>query len=485
MLPTGGSQGNMAMDVVKTLIGERTIDMFQTWKNDSLNKGKKERLKGFGSFLGDALKDTVMSNLSSITMGSALTLYNFDWNKSEKAIADAIEQNNMQMASVAGQSSTRGAISMIGIGVTKKAQNQYPQVDPTIFQDVDEDLHDELKSSIINQITVMRSSLQNSLFLSLYGSGRKMLGYGSGGNEPWILTDQIDKIVEKTENKYLKSFLQGAKEEAEDAILDLGFLMTNGVQLHWNMMQNAKKQQAGPYKIVKYTPDQENPDNYTWLAGGEDNIKNAIHQARLNDISIADRDVGTVSMVGMEQAMRGARSKRIITFKYYTGVNGASVAIVGGKKVRAKEMHIKVSNIKRTADWDKFKALAVEVDGGPWRVEAKLTDGHSLVGYFMNEAKGKAFFNPIITQLCEGDLMDWIISPPPEKVAKRKDVAVYNVASAKLLVTDETADVEKKNYVGSDGKYYRTATIKLKLNARVKPDNIDAMIANPFLTITV
>lgn len=485
MTPLAGTQGNMAADVIKTLIGERKIDMFQTWKNDSLNKGKKDRLKGFGDFLGEALKDTVMSNLSSITMGTALTLYNFDWNKSEKAIAEQIEQNNLQMVTVAGQSSVRGAISFAGLGVTKKAVNQYPKVDPTIFQDIEEDLHDELKSSIINQITLMRSSLQNSLFLSLYGSGRKMMGFGEGSNEPWILTDQIDKIIEKNQDKYLKGFLTGAKEEAEDAILDLGFLMTNGVQLHWNMMQNAKKDNNGPYKVVKYTPDQENPQNYTWLAGGEENIKNAIHAARLNDISIADRDVGTVAMVGLEQAMKGARSKRIITFQYYSGINGATVVINGDKKERAKEMKIKVSNIKRTADWDKFKAVAQPVDGGPWRVEAKLTDGHSVVGYFLNEAKGKAFINPVISQLCEGDLMDWIITPPPEKVSKRKDVAQFSVGSAKLLITDETADITKKRYTGTDGKYYRTATIKLKLNARNKPDNIDAMIANPFVTITV
>ncbi|MGL5074792.1 MAG: hypothetical protein ACRDBG_02975, partial [Waterburya sp.] len=66
---------DLIAESTKQLIGPRLIDMFKTYKNDSYKQGRKQRLKGFGDFLGNAITDIVWSNMGQITMSSVNTLY--------------------------------------------------------------------------------------------------------------------------------------------------------------------------------------------------------------------------------------------------------------------------------------------------------------------------------------------------------------------------------------------------------------------------
>jgi len=485
LMPGAKFEGSMLADVIKQQIGPRILDMGKTFATDSLNKGRADRLKGFASFLGGAAREVLMSNFSQIVMGSAMTLYTFDWNKSDKQIAEELKANESAMYGAAGRLVGSGAVRMVGLQATKKARNLYPQINPEILIDIEEEGRDEIKSAIQGMFTSMRTSMQKQAVLTTYASGRKLFGYKEEKDkdgkdkprEPWILSDQLDKVAESSKDANTKAFFTNLKEEAEDAVFDMGYMIANGVTMHWNLTQRSLDAKKLESKLIKYTPDITEPNVYTFVQGETDSVKTAINSARLNQIHLESKDVGDIVSIGIQRAMRADLSERILTAYYYSGINGASQTLEG----RAKCKTFKISNIKRTVDWDKMKALLKPVQAGPIKVTAKLSDGHELQGYFSTEAEGKSFFEPIITGMCIGDLVSYQAASIPSDIRKRVDIQRFEVSFAKLFVSDTTTDPKQGKYVARDGKLKRTKLIRVKLNGlKGKPDGIDGLIQTPF-----
>lgn len=479
--PITAKQGSMLMEVIKTQIGPRLLDMGATWKNDSLNAGKRARFKGFAFLLGSGLREILMSNFSQIVMGSAMTLYTFDWNKSDAAIAAELKANEAIIAGAAGRLVGSGAVRMVGLQATKKARNLYPQINPEILLDIEDEQRDEIKSAIAGMLQAMRTAMQKQALLSTYASGRKLFGYKEDPNDktprkPWILSNELENWAESPKDANTKAFFTNLKDEAEDAVFDLGYMITNGVQMQYTMTQAAIQAERGPSKVYRYTPDVTEPLAYTFLAGPERQIQDAITTTRIDQVTMQSKDVGQIAMVGIERAMKASLSERILTVSYYSGINGASQTLKG----RAAHKTFKISNIKKTADWDKFKKLFKPVQAGPIKVTAKLSDGHELQGYFVSEAEGKSFFTPIIEQICIGDLVSFQQAALPSDIRKRVEIQRFEVSSARLFITDTTADEKQGKYVARDGKLKRTKEIRMKLNVTKKPHGIDAIIQTPF-----
>lgn len=485
LMPLAGVNNNMLMEVIKQQIGERVFDMGKTWKSDSLNAGRKQRLKGFASLLGNAARDIVMSNFSNIVMGSALTLYTFDWNKTDKQLQDELAATETAMYGAAGRLTAQGVVRMTGIQTTKKARHLYPQIDPSILLDIDEENRDEIKSAIAGMLTTMRSSMQKNLLLNSYMSGRKMMGYKEKKDkdgkdeprEPWILSDQLEKFAESSGDKNIKAFFSNLKEEAEDAVFDMGYMVCNGVTQQYTITQAALKATNGPARLVRYTPDTSEPLNYTFVQGNEEAVKTAINGARLQQVHLSQKDIGSFALVGIQQSMKANLSERILTAMYYSGINGATSTVDG----RSSSKSIKISNIKKTVDWQKMKTLLKPVMSGPIKVTAKLSDGHELQGYFASEAEGKSFFTPIIEQMCIGELVSFQEAAPSSDIRKKLPLQRYEVSSCKLFVSDTTSDEKQGKYIARDGKMKRTKTIKIKMNGlKGKPEGIDQTILYPW-----
>jgi hypothetical protein len=483
LLPGASLGSELLAQVTKNVIGERILDMHKTYQTNSRNAGRKARLKGFTDFLGSAARDYLFSNFSQIVMGAAMTMYTFDWNKTDKAIEEQIQGNYNAMASQAGRLTADGIIRWTGLGVTANVRHRYPTIDPSILATIDEENKEELIASIQGAIVAMRSAMQSNAMLTMYMSGRKLMGKSpTEKGEPWILSDQLDKMVEKNENPTIKAYLTGLKDQSEDAIFDLGFLVSNGVQSQYLMSQMAQKNAAGPDRVVKYTPDKSEPNNFTWLSGPTENIKTAINAAKLQGVAIATKDVGQIVASAVQTSMKATAAERTATCWFYSGVNGASTLPTGK---RSSKKTLTISNIKLSTDWDKLKTYLKPVSGGPWKVVAHLDDGHQLTGFFVSEGEGKSYFNPIIQNICKGNLVKWSVIEPSSDIRLRPDVERFEIAKVHYLVTDETSDIQKKTYIDRNGKMYRSKLIKLKLNSPTgKPDGIDAILLSPWGTTT-
>jgi hypothetical protein len=473
---------NLLAEATKQIVGERRIDMYQTFKTNSRNAGRQQRFGNFMSFLGNAATDYLFSNFSQIVMGSVLQLYMFDWAQTDEQIQQQMKANELSAISALGRLTADGVVRMAGLGATKMAKHKYPQLDPHALASLEEDQRDEIVQSLRGSFLAMRSTLVNNAFLSTYTSGRQMMGFdGKKKSEPWILSDQIQKIAENQKTPEMKAYLTGLIDQAEDAIFDIAFLACNTVQSTYELTRLATKAAQGPNRVVKFTMDKDNPEEYTWVYGPQQNVINAIETAKIEGAVIASKDIGQIVQVGLDQALKAQRNERKVTAYFYSGANGAS-RLPDGKRAAKKE--IRIPRVKLSCDWDKLKSVLVPFDGGNFKVICHLNDGHQLHGFFATEAEGKSYLQRIADNLCEGNPVKWTTIEPNSDPKFRLDTGRFTVSSATIRIAKETSDPAKKSLVDANGQYWKVKSIKLPLRKATKPDGIDAKILNPWAAET-
>jgi hypothetical protein len=470
-------QNNIQSEVIKQIIGPRTIDLWQTYRINSRGASRRQRLGGFANFLGQGLLDYLMSNMTQIVMGSLLQLYMFDWNKSDKEIKDQMNANELAMISAAGRLVADGAVRFTTMGLVKQAKHRYPRIDPMALANLEEENQEELVSAITSFLIASRSNLLNNAWLSTYMSGRQMLfGAQSKKTESFIISDQIEKIVEAQKDPKIKAFWQGFTDQAEDAIFDLAFLVCNTVQATYEMNKMAAKQASGPSRFVQFTPDKDAPEVKAIIYGTQEAVMTAITSATIQQAVLDNKDIGEIVQVGMDKALRAERNERLITAYFYSGNNGATTLPSGA---RAQQKKLRISNVKNTVDWDDLKRVLVPIDGGNYKVIAHLDDGHQLQGFFATEADGRSYLTNVAT-LCKGDITKWTTIEPNSDPKFRMDPARFEIATATYRVAKKTSDPAKKDMIDAKGQFWRVKAIRLKLRATEKPDGIDAELLNPW-----
>ena len=471
---------NLLAQATRSIVGDRRIDMFNTFRTNSRNVGRRQRFGNFMGMLGEAATDYLFSNFSQIVMGSALQMYMFDWNKTDAQIEEQMKANNLASITSLGRLSADGIVRMAGLGATKKAQHRYPQLDPHALASVEEDQRDEIVNSLRGSFIALRSNLVNNAFLSTYMTGRHLVTNSTTGptkSEPWILSDQIQKIAENNKNPEMKAYLTGFIDQAEDAIFDLAFLACNTVQSTYELNRLAVTAAAGPNRAVRFTMDNSAPEEFITIYGPQQNVINAIETARIEGATIANRDVGQIVQVGMDRAIRAERNQRLVTAYFYSGANGATMLPDG---TRAKKKEMRIPNLKLSADWDKLKATLKPFDGGNYKVICHLNDGHQLTGNFVTEAEGTTYLTNIANTLCEGDIVKFTTIEPNSNPRFRSAVGRFTVSTATIRIAKETTDETKRTTIDANGKWWKVKAIKLKLRLAEKPEGIDAKILNPW-----
>jgi hypothetical protein len=470
-------RSGLGSEITRQLIGPRTIDLYQTYQENSRGKSRGQRLGGFFNMLGKGALDYLMSNLTSIVMGSLLTLYLFDWNQTDAQIQQQMKANELAMITSAGRLSADGLIRFTAMGATKLAKHRYPRIDPTALAMLEEENREELVNSLRSFLMASRANVMNNMALSTYMSGRQMIfGAQTKKTESFIIADRIEKIAESQKNDKVKAFLTGFIDQAEDVVFDLAFLVCNTVSASYEMNKLAAKQGNGPARVVQLTPDKTDPSTKVMLYGPQDQVMTAITEVVTQQAVLDNKDLGQVVQVDMDRAVKAARNERLITAYFYSGTNGASTLPDGR---RAQKKVLKISNVKASVGWDQLKAALTPIDGGNYKVIAHLDDGHQLQGFFATEAEGRSYFTNIAA-LCNGDIVKFTTIEPNADVKFRMEPARFEVATATYRIAKKTADPLKKDMIDAAGQFWRVKALRLRLRAETKPDGIDIEIDNPW-----
>lgn len=475
-------QSNLLSEATRQIIGERRIDLYQTYRSDSRGQSRQARLGGFFNMLGKGLLDYFLSNFASIVMGSLLTLYMFNWASSDKELQDQMKANELAMITAGGRLVADGIVQMMGVGIVKQAKHKFPRISPTALAELEEENREETIAGIRSFLMATRSNIMTNVMLQTYMSGRHLMGIsGTEKREPWIAADQIEKIAENQKHEQIKAFLTGFVEQAEDRIFELAFLVSNTVTATYEMNRLAAKSSQGPQRLIQLTPDKTNPELKTLIYGNQQDVMTQITALTTQNTLIEEKDIGQVVSVDMDKAISAPFNKRSISVRYYSTQTG-KISYVGtdGTTKRAIKAEHKIPSIKTSVGWDNLKAALRPYDRGNWLITAKLKNGRDMAIYAATPTEGESVLRSWVS-LTDSEIVDFTKSDLSENPKTRKELVKMWPKSAKLRVLKETTDRNKAQFIDRrSGELFRVKVVQIPLITNTKPQDLDAEILNPF-----
>jgi hypothetical protein len=363
-----------------------------------------QRFKGWLSSPVGQFVQLFLSRIFSWGFQGLLKLYYFDWNQSDKAIEEQIKANNLAILRSAGALLGTGTGWLVCTAVMSAVEFKFPVLRGKVVAELAAEGKDEVFSAFRSFLSQTSQSLQENLLLWGYSNVRKVLNpkgdYNKEGAKPWILADKIDEAIDKIGNEYLKSFVRGFKDAAEDSLIDCfftaGYLVQMAVDDHYAVQKQAMNQVLGVERTIEITPDRENaPNEKIRMHGSTQLLKSNIATTLSTHKLVANRDVGLI--VGQPAlefvTARPLERSLLIIFRgleappYYI----RSVDAKGKLKSKAcKQVEVTIPDPIKGITWNKLKEACVKFTWGAHSCTVRLDNGRQMIvhGSTKKEAEG-------------------------------------------------------------------------------------------------
>ena len=419
-------------------------------------------LKGAGAILNWAwnwLKNNAIQLLTEI--------YYFDWNTSDKQIADEIEQNNLQIVRGLGNLLGSGSVYLVSIGIAYGLKAYFPVVAGRVALALAEEGGQDLKGRLNGLIDTAGENFIRNIGLGSYAWLRRQIkGEATpDNNKPWILTDKIDEKINKVQNKWFRNFLQGYKDGFEDAIFDVGYIISWTLDDHYEAIRQAQQENIEPIRTIEVFPDREGEESIT-ITDTQGNIEENLQNYLSTHQLVENRDLGVI--VGQPYqdwyGLKPQARKLIIEFR-----DKEKPPFKDIKKGQTFRVQISIPDAKRGLDWNDLKTKILKYTwGNSW---AKVIFDNrrfmTVWGATEKEAEQQA---KLLSQLSTLTIIQistgTVVTQDPRK--KKKPTLVYP-CFAQLLVRETVVD--PNNSVTIDGKNRNMAKERYPIWKEEKPSN--------------
>ena len=210
----------------------------------------------FTAFLGAGLlvKVGVILALAAIWKGVTSAIgfaYRFNWQISDKEIADAAKKSLDRLYQPVGQAAGK-LIGFIGCGFVPGALAFAisPATSVLIMRNLAAKTQEEMRQEMANIATLAATSQGNARALQFYGSMRKwakrpgtpqydavvriigkkrMDKWGVADAKPFIITNKIDDYIEDIKDKNVQGFFEGFKEGLEEGCEEATLTINAGI----------------------------------------------------------------------------------------------------------------------------------------------------------------------------------------------------------------------------------------------------------------
>jgi hypothetical protein len=337
-------------------------------------------------------------------------LWNFDWNASDAELKAAIENYNIQIASIWGGVFGQFAIGYLGsivfgagvgflcpvIGGPMLAKAIVGEVSRELLPDLIANLAQAITATLnlaAAQIAIMSYMGWRLLIKQLPEESLKLLVGEKNGD--WIknvwgsptaptlsFASMQEERIEKMDGKALKAFVEEALEEGYETFIEGGSIVAQKLDEAIFMYESAVQQAQGPERSIVIQPDRNSDEEILIL---ED-----IPQSRLIETTqllinqhrlLGNRDLGTVVATSFDEPTiaRPLLRKLKIFFSSrpkppWTDENGKP----------AKTVEVSIPDLKKGVTWSQIKKAAREYSWGPFRAVARFTNKRNLIVYGEN-----------------------------------------------------------------------------------------------------
>ncbi|MGG6241856.1 hypothetical protein ACQ4N7_24800 [Nodosilinea sp. AN01ver1] len=376
----------------------RQIANFVTWGN----------LKGF--LIGAALAQIPtlifsLTNLWSMFTSAAIELYYFDWNIPDDRIDQQAKSRWQAYGGILG-GTAGNAIGFFACGVVP-ASSLFAfdeRLASYVLKEVSEEAFEELTFEVAY---VLRLSLRNLARQSagwLYKGARRWLKdpknpiggllfgsnaqkvretWGEANAPSWSFAQAVEEKIEKIPSQFWQNFTEELIEEAIDACIEAGYVVSNSIEGYYAQQKLAQTLNREAQRVVEVTPNRVNEAEKFVLAGPESDVRAQLTTVLTTHQMIEDRDVGQVIGQPLDEYIRARPLDGLrLQFKLYS-LKTPPYSRRGDK--RLVEVVVTIADIDRAKlDWDRLRQVCGGPNGYLWgrfRASARLDNGCTLKVY--------------------------------------------------------------------------------------------------------
>lgn len=361
-----------------------------------------------------------IAGLWEVFVTASIDLYYFDWNVPDDRIDQRAKQQWEQFSFILGGSAGQ-AIGFAVCGVvpasTMFAFNE--ELALYVLREVGEEAFDELSAQFSQVLRLTTRNLarqaggwlyrnvrrwlkdpSNSLGPRLFGGQWEIIRqrWGASDAPSWTFAEVVSERTERIPSAFWQSFTEELIEEAIDACIEAGYVVTSSVESYWANNRTGRPL-LSDQKIVEITPDRANEAEKIILAGPEEVVRGQLPAVLAHHQMIHDRDVGQVVGQPLDDWVRprpidGLRLKfQLFSFQ--------SPPYSRRGDQRLVEVTITLSDVKREAlDWDRLRLALGGRNGYMWgrfKARANLTNNRRLIVYGATEEEATDRLRALVT----------------------------------------------------------------------------------------
>ena len=407
------TSGQLFSRQIRFGIGSRTTGgnplqrLFQKGK-ELVNVAIGGNLKGF--LVGFALSQIPqmlfsLSGLWSLFTSTAIELYYFDWNIPDDQIDQQAKNRWSAYGGILG-GTAGNALGFFACGIVP-ATSLFAfdeRLASYVLREVSEEAFEELTFEIAYVIRLSLRNLARQTAGWMYKGARRWLkdpknpigGLLFGGNADkvretwgeknapsWSFAQAVEEKVEKIPSQFWQNFTEELIEEAIDACIEAGYVVSNSIEGYYAQQKLAQTLSNERQRVVEVTPNRQNESEKFVLAGPESEVRGQLTTVLTTHQMVEDRDIGQFVGDTLDDYVRprpfdGIRLKfalRSLKTPPYSR-HGES---------RLVKATVSLSDVSRASlDWDKLRFACGGPNGylwGRWRAHAILTNGHPLTVY--------------------------------------------------------------------------------------------------------
>lgn len=407
------SLGSLYSRVVRSRIGART---FSSNPMQTLSQGGRlvKRYAIGGSFKG-YLVGFVMSQIPNLTWSlsglwslftsSAIELYYFNWNEPDAQLDRQAQARWQQYGSLLG-GTAGNAIGFFACGVVPASSLMVFNEDMGVYvlREVGQEAFEELTFNLSYALRLSIRNLTRQSFNWLYKGARRWLKdpenktlnllfpdraeeikakWGESGSQVWSFAQAIDEQIETIPSQFWQNFTEELIEEAIDACIEAGYVVSNSVESYYARQRMAERFTQSPERVIEVQPNRDNDLEKITLAGPEDVLRAQLPAVLANHQVMESRDIGQFVGDTLDDYVRPRPFEGIrLKFHMYSVKSPPYTRRGTARLVRVTVTVVDVDRVK--LDFDKLRAACGGLNGylwGRWRAHAILTNNQSLTVY--------------------------------------------------------------------------------------------------------
>ncbi len=470
-------ENSLASRAVRNLVGERVINLAEDIGSAGEEGGILTSIFGLGKKIIGFIVSTVvglvvwsLSDLWDIAVEAYFELKYFDWNQTDAELKSSLAANDALLAGAFGRLAGTGLVWLTGIGVSSVLSFKYPVLAGRVALELAEEGGTEIRSALINLITVARQNAVKNALLGGLLTARRLEQFGlkpvTEELKPWSIAEGIDNLVSSLPSAAMRSFADNFIDSVEDSIIEMGYVISYTLDDFYLSQKLANQSTLGQERTIELTPDIRVEEERIIIESPQELAINSIQTVMAEHQLIHNRDVGQIAGMPERDYVSPLPQRRKLKI-IFRGKKTPPWTTPDGET--AKTVEVNIPDVRKGLSWEKLKSTVKPYTWGKYQVTAHLSNGRQMRAYAVSYNEGEKQLNEYI-KLSTATITRFhhgVAATDNPDLNQRKLPTLVYPAYAKLTEGDVRANGSLRSK--------KKTTVRVDLWVNDEPDNSDQL----------